>query len=118
MASFPAIVGGEAITEVPKDLIFHLMRWKFFEAFEGLWTCFFIIKRQNLDILEINVSDITDQYMSYVDLMQSSQFELAAEYMVMAAMLAEIKSRLLPRQEAEEKEEDDPRTVDQAAAGI
>ena len=56
------------------------------------------------------MSDITDQYMSYVDLMQSSQFELAAEYMVMAAMLAEIKSRiLLPRQETEEKEEDDPR---------
>ncbi len=107
-----AIVGGEAITEVPKDLYIPPDALEIFlEAFEGpLDLLLYLIKRQNLDILEINVSDITDQYMSYVDLMQSSQFELAAEYMVMAAMLAEIKSRiLLPRQEAEEKEEDDPR---------
>ena len=96
-----AIVGGEAITEVPKDLYIPPDALEIFlEAFEGpLDLLLYLIKRQNLDILEINVSDITDQYMSYVDLMQSSQFELAAEYMVMAAMLAEIKSRiLLPRQ--------------------
>ena len=107
-----AVVGGEAITEVPKDLYIPPDALEIFlEAFEGpLDLLLYLIKRQNLDILEINVSDITDQYMSYVDLMQSSQFELAAEYMVMAAMLAEIKSRiLLPRQETEEKEEDDPR---------
>ncbi len=107
-----AIVGGEAITEAPKDLYIPPDALEIFlEAFEGpLDLLLYLIKRQNLDILEINVSDITDQYMSYVDLMQSSQFELAAEYMVMAAMLAEIKSRiLLPRQDAEEKEEDDPR---------
>ena len=107
-----AIVGGEAITEVPKDLYIPPNALEIFlEAFEGpLDLLLYLIRRQNLDILEINVSDITDQYMSYVDLMQSSQFELAAEYMVMAAMLAEIKSRLLlPRQETEEKEEDDPR---------
>ena len=107
-----AIVGGEAITEVPKDLNIPPDALEIFlEAFEGpLDLLLYLIKRQNLDILEINVSDITDQYMSYVELMQSSQFELAAEYMVMAAMLAEIKSQiLLPRQEIEEKEEDDPR---------
>ena len=106
-----AIVGGEALTEVPKDLYIPPNALEIFlEAFEGpLDLLLYLIKRQNLDILEINVSDITEQYMSYVDLMQSSQFELAAEYMVMAAMLAEIKSRiLLPRQETE-KEEDDPR---------
>tara|TARA_B100001057_G_scaffold270181_1_gene270349 strand:+ start:537 stop:1442 length:906 start_codon:yes stop_codon:yes gene_type:complete len=107
-----AIVGGEAMTEVPKDLYIPPDALEvFLEAFEGpLDLLLYLIKRQNLDILDINVSDITDQYMSYVDLMQSSQFELAAEYMVMAAMLAEIKSRiLLPRQAAEEKEDDDPR---------
>ena len=116
-----AIVGGEAITEVPKDLYIPPDALEIFlEAFEGpLDLLLYLIKRQNLDILEINVSDITDQYMSYVDLMQSSQFELAAEYMVMAAMLAEIKSRiLLPRQETEEKEEDDPRMQLIRVAGI
>ena len=107
-----AIIGGEAVTEAPKDLYIPPDALEIFlEAFEGpLDLLLYLIKRQNLDILKINVSDITDQYMSYVDLMQSSQFELAAEYMVMAAMLAEIKSRiLLPRQQVEETEEDDPR---------
>lgn len=107
-----AFVGGEAMTEVPKDLYIPPDALEIFlEAFEGpLDFLLYLIKRQNIDILQINVADITDQYMSYVDLMQSSQFELAAEYMVMAAMLAEIKSRiLLPRQEEEEIEEDDPR---------
>ena len=107
-----AYVGGEAITEVPKDLYIPPDALEIFlEAFEGpLDLLLYLIKRQNIDILDINVADITDQYMSYVDIMQSGQFELAAEYLVMAAMLAEIKSRiLLPRQEEEEAEEDDPR---------
>jgi len=107
-----AFVGGEAMTEIPKDLYIPPDALEIFlEAFEGpLDFLLYLIKRQNIDILQINVADITDQYMSYVDLMQASQFELAAEYMVMAAMLAEIKSRiLLPRQEEEEVEEDDPR---------
>jgi segregation and condensation protein A len=83
----------------------------FLEAFEGpLDMLLYLIKRQNIDILDINVAEITDQYMAYVDLMEASQFELAAEYLVMAAMLAEIKSRmLLPRSSADEEEEDDPR---------
>jgi len=68
------------------------------------------VKRQNLDILEIPIADITEQYIKYVELMQDFQFELAAEYLVMAAMLAEIKSRmLLPRPESLDDEEIDPR---------
>ena len=107
-----AYVAGEAITAAPKDLYIPPDALEIFlEAFEGpLDLLLYLIKRQNIDILEINVADITDQYMAYVELMHASQFELAAEYLVMAAMLAEIKSRiLLPRQEEEEAEEGDPR---------
>ena len=107
-----AIVAGEAYTEVPKDLYIPPDALEIFlEAFEGpLDLLLYLIKRQNINILDINVADITDQYMNYVDLMESWQFELAAEYLVMAAMLAEIKSKiLLPRQAEEEAEEDDPR---------
>ncbi len=107
-----AIVAGEAMTEVPKDLYIPPDALEIFlEAFEGpLDLLLYLIKRQNINILDINVADITDQYMNYVDLMEVWQFELAAEYLVMAAMLAEIKSRiLLPRQAEEEAEEDDPR---------
>lgn len=107
-----AYVAGMAFTEVPKDLYIPPDALEIFlEAFEGpLDLLLYLIKRQNIDILDINVADITDQYMAYVDLMQASQFELAAEYLVMAAMLAEIKSRiLLPRQEEEEVDEADPR---------
>jgi segregation and condensation protein A len=83
----------------------------FLEAFEGpLDLLLYLIKRQNLDILNIQVADITAQYMQYIDLMKDLQFELAAEYLVMAAMLAEIKSRmLLPRQTEQEEDESDPR---------
>lgn len=108
-----AFVAGEAITEVPKDLYIPPNALEIFlEAFEGpLDLLLYLIKRQNIDVLDVNVADITDQYMNYVELMESWQFELAAEYLVMAAMLAEIKSRiLLPRQEEDEAEdEDDPR---------
>lgn len=107
-----AIVAGEAVTEVPKDLYIPPDALEIFlEAFEGpLDFLLYLIRRQNIDILEIKVSEITDQYMTYVDLMEPAQFELAAEYLVMAAMLAEIKSRiLLPRQKEEAAEESDPR---------
>ena len=107
-----AFIAGEAITEVPKDLYIPPDALEIFlEAFEGpLDLLLYLIKRQNIDILEINVAEITDQYMTYVELMEASQFELAAEYLVMAAMLAEIKSRiLLPKHEEEGAEEDDPR---------
>ncbi len=107
-----ALVDGEAFNEIPKDLYIPPDALKILiDSFQGpLDLLLYLIKRQNIDILNINVAEITDQYMAYVDLMESSQFELAAEYLVMAAMLAEIKSKiLLPRQEEAESEEADPR---------
>jgi segregation and condensation protein A len=109
-----AIVLGTPITEVPKDLYIPPSALQvFLEAFEGpLDLLLYLIKRQNIDILEIDVSSITQQYVEYVELMDAMQFELAAEYLVMAAMLAEIKSRmLLPRTEIDDEEEDDPRAA-------
>ena len=107
-----AVVMGQAMTELPKDLYIPPQALEvFLEAFEGpLDLLLYLIKRQNLDILEIDVSKITEQYMHYVDLMDAMQFELAAEYLLMAAMLAEIKSRmLLPRSTDIEDDEEDPR---------
>jgi len=107
-----AIVQGQEVTQLPKDLYIPPDALEvILEAFEGpLDLLLYLIRRQNLDILEINVAEITHQYMHYVDLMSSIQFELAAEYLLMAAMLAEIKSRmLLPRSNEMEEEEDDPR---------
>ena len=106
-----AMVHGKAITELPKDLYIPPEALEvFLEAFEGpLDLLLYLIKKQNLDILEINVAEITRQYMSYIELMKAMSFELAAEYMLMAAMLAEIKSRMLLPRQKEEVEEDDPR---------
>jgi len=106
-----AVVEGQPLTKVPKDLYIPPDALEvFLESFEGpLDLLLYLIKKQNIDILDINVADITDQYMAYVDLMESGQFELAAEYLVMAAMLAEIKSRILLPREEEEEEETDPR---------
>jgi segregation and condensation protein A len=107
-----AMVMGQAVTEFPKDLYIPPQALEvFLEAFEGpLDLLLYLIKRQNLDILEIDVSQITEQYMEYVELMDAMQFELAAEYLLMAAMLAEIKSRmLLPRASELEDDEEDPR---------
>ena len=111
---FPfAIVEGKTVTELPKDLYIPPDALEvFLEAFEGpLDLLLYLIRRQNLDILEIRVAEITQQYMQYVELMHAMQFELAAEYLVMAAMLAEIKSRMLvPRPQLDEAEEgEDPR---------
>ncbi|WP_319024627.1 segregation and condensation protein A [Microbulbifer hainanensis] len=110
-----AMVQGEAYTQLPADLYIPPDALEvILEAFEGpLDLLLYLIRRQNLDILEINVADITRQYMTYVEMMTAMRFELAAEYLVMAAMLAEIKSRmLLPRPpEAEEEEGEDPRAA-------
>jgi segregation and condensation protein A len=106
-----ALVQGEPLTVLPQDLYIPPDALKvFLEAFEGpLDLLLYLIKRQNLNVLDIPISDITAQYMEYIALMDDLQLELAAEYLLMAAMLAEIKSRmLLPRQESEE-DEDDPR---------
>lgn len=108
-----AVVQGKELSTVPKDLYIPPDALEvILEAFEGpLDLLLYLIRRQNLDILDINVAEITRQYMGYIELMQAIQLELAAEYLVMAAMLAEIKSRiLLPRQTVEgEEEEEDPR---------
>jgi segregation and condensation protein A len=107
-----AVVQGKELNIMPKDLYIPPDALEvFLEAFEGpLDLLLYLIRRQNLDILEINVAEITRQYMGYIGLMDSIQLELAAEYLVMAAMLAEIKSRmLLPRQVMDEDSEEDPR---------
>jgi len=106
-----AVVQGEAYTRLPKDLYIPPDALEvFLDTFEGpLDLLLYLIKRQNLDVLNIPIAEITRQYMDYVDIMKEFRLELAAEYLVMAAMLAEIKSRmLLPRPESVE-EEDDPR---------
>lgn len=107
-----ALVRGETVRELPTDLYIPPEALEvFLETFEGpLDLLLYLIRRENLDILEIRVADITAQYMAYIEIMQTMQLELAGEYLVMAAMLAEIKSRLLlPRPVGHEVEEDDPR---------
>lgn len=107
-----AYVQGAPVTQLPQDLYIPPEALEvFLEAFEGpLDLLLYLIKRQNLDILDIPIAEITEQYVKYVDMMQDFQFELASEYLVMAAMLAEIKSRmLLPRPESLVEEESDPR---------
>ncbi len=107
-----AVVQGAPITELPKDLYIPPQALEvFLEAFEGpLDLLLYLIKRQNLDILNIPIAEITRQYMVYVDIMKEMQLELAGEYLVMAAMLAEIKSRmLLPRPVEVDGDEHDPR---------
>ncbi|WP_111413168.1 segregation and condensation protein A [Billgrantia lactosivorans] len=104
----------EPITELPEDLYIPPEALRIFlEAFEGpLDLLLYLIRRQNLDILAIDVAAITRQYIEYVELMKAMEIELAGEYLLMAAMLAEIKSRtLLPRppREGGEDDEDDPR---------
>ncbi|MBP2261085.1 segregation and condensation protein A [Pseudomonas hunanensis] len=107
-----ALVYGEAFTALPLDLYIPPDALEvILEAFEGpLDLLLYLIRKQNIDILDIPVAEITRQYMSYVEMMQSVRLELAAEYLLMAAMLAEIKSRmLLPRSAEIEEEEGDPR---------
>jgi segregation and condensation protein A len=107
-----AIVQGQPVTRLPLDLYIPPDALEvFLEAFEGpLDLLLYLIRRQNLDILDIPIAEITRQYMSYIDMLRELQFELASEYLVMAAILAEIKSRmLLPRPPTEDGEEEDPR---------
>lgn len=104
-----AIVGGEPLSAPPTDLYIPPDALEvILEAFEGpLDLLLYLIRRQNIDILEIPIAHVTRQYMEYIELMGDLRMELAAEYLLMAAMLAEIKSRmLLPRPESTEEEED------------
>ena len=106
-----AVVDGEPLTELPQDLYIPPHALKIFlEAFEGpLDLLLYLIQRQNISILDIPIAEITKQYIDYIDLMKELQLDLAGEYLLMASMLAEIKSRmLLPRPE-EIQEEEDPR---------
>ena len=108
-----AVVEGQPITEMPRDLYIPPQALEvFLEAFEGpLDMLLYLIRRQNLDILDIPIAEITRQYMRYIELMQVLQLELAGEYLLMAATLAEVKSRmLLPRVGNDESaDEGDPR---------
>ena len=106
-----AIVDGQTVDKLPGDLYVPPEALVvFLETFEGpLDLLLYLIRRRNIDLLELSVAEITDQYMSYIDLMMVLKLDLAGDYLVMAATLAEIKSRLLlPRQE-DAAEEDDPR---------
>lgn len=108
-----ALIYGEAMTALPMDLYIPPDALEvILEAFEGpLDLLLYLIRKENIDILDIQVAQITHQYMGYVELMKAVRLELAAEYLVMAAMLAEIKSRmLLPRSKhSTVEDEDDPR---------
>jgi segregation and condensation protein A len=108
-----AVVNGEPVTQLPHDLYIPPQALEvFLEAFEGpLDLLLYLIRRQNLNILDIPLAEITRQYMQYIELMQEVQLELAGEYLVMAATLAELKSRmLLPRPKVDgEGTEEDPR---------
>ncbi|MEO8460937.1 MAG: ScpA family protein [Dokdonella sp.] len=107
-----AIVRGQPVLAMPMDLYIPPDALEvILDAFEGpLDLLLYLIRRQNLDILDIPVAEITRQYIDYIDLMEDLRLELAAEYLVMAAILAEIKSRLLlPRPPDEESPEGDPR---------
>lgn len=109
-----ALIGGEHLDQWPDDLYIPPEALKIFlETFEGpLDLLLYLIRRQNLDILDIPVAEITRQYVHYIEVMQSLELDLAGEYLVMAATLAEIKSRvLIPRQtEESDQEGEDPRT--------
>jgi segregation and condensation protein A len=106
-------INGEQLLELPQDLYIPPEALRIFlEAFEGpLDLLLYLIKKDNFDILNIPIADITRQYLHYIELMRELKLELAAEYLLMAAMLAEIKSRLLlPKPvNQEESEEQDPR---------
>jgi len=107
-----AIVEGKPYTQMPTDLYIPPEALEvILEAFEGpLDLLLYLIRRQNLNILDIPITEITNQYIEYINLLGALNFELASEYLVMAAMLAEIKSRmLLPKTADEENVEEDPR---------
>jgi len=113
-AAVLAIVNGEPIEQLPDDLYIPPNALEvFLELFEGpLDLLLYLIRRQNLDIVEVSIANVTHQYISYIQMMSEMNLELAAEYLVMAALLAEIKSRmLLPRQQEAEEDEEDPRAT-------
>ena len=111
----PVLIRGEPLANLPADLFIPPEALRvILESFTGpLDLLLYLIKKQNLDILEVDVAELTRQYLTYIDLMQSARMDLAAEYLLMAAILLEMKSRLLlPRSDQdEEAEEEDPRAA-------
>lgn len=108
-----AVVSGVAVQQWPQDLYIPPDALEvILESFEGpLDLLLYLIRKQNIDILDIPVAEITRQYMEYVELMRAAKLDLAAEYLVMAATLAEIKSRMLLPREEDDEEEEDPRAA-------
>ncbi|QSX32295.1 segregation/condensation protein A [Shewanella avicenniae] len=109
-----AVVQGEVLREFPTDLFIPPEALAvFLEAFEGpLDLLLYLIRKQKLDVVDLPLQQITSQYLEYIEMLQGAKVELAADYLVMAATLAEIKSRLLlPKPEIELDEEEDPRAV-------
>ncbi len=106
-----AIVDGESMTELPSDLYIPPVAMKvFLDTFEGpLDLLLYLIRKQNLNILDVPIADITDQYVNYINLMKELELELAGEYLLMAAMLAEIKSKMLLPLFEDIEDEEDPR---------
>jgi len=106
-----ALIRGKAFVEKPQDLFIPPDALEIIlESFEGpLDLLLYLIRKQKFDILDLPIAPITKQYMEYVELMKNIKLELAAEYLVMAAILAEIKSRLLLPKQVVEDEEIDPR---------
>ena len=103
---------GEALTQLPDDLFIPPEALEIYlEDFSGpMDVLLYLIQKKDIDILDLDVSEITDQYVQYIELMDALKIELAADYLVMAATLAHIKSRMLIPQSEEEEEEHDPRS--------
>jgi len=103
---------GEALTQLPDDLFIPPEALEIYlEDFSGpMDVLLYLIQKKDIDILDLDVSEITDQYIKYIELMDALKIELAADYLVMAATLAQIKSRMLIPQSEEEEEEQDPRS--------
>ena len=105
------IVNGQEITDIPDDLFIPPDALRvILEQFEGpLDLLLYLIKKQNIDIIDIPILPITNQYVNYINMMQQMQFELASDYLVMASTLAEIKSKMLVPNNIEDDDEEDPR---------
>ncbi|MCZ4336967.1 segregation and condensation protein A [Shewanella colwelliana] len=107
-----AVVRGEVVKHLPVDLFIPPEALEvFLESFEGpLDLLLYLIRKQKLDVVDLAISPVTDQYLEYIELLQGARVELAADYLVMAATLAEIKSRLLlPKPDVDDEDEEDPR---------
>ena len=105
------VLKGKKITDIPEDLFIPPDALRvILEDFEGpLDLLLYLIKKQNVDIVDIPILPITNQYVNYINMMQQMQFELASDYLVMASTLAEIKSKMLVPNDIEDDDEEDPR---------